>query len=115
MRTIMRTASGVGLAAPQIGIPSQIFVAEYRGLRLAVANPVLTLDSDLTVWLTEGCLSLPKKTFLVPRAEHVTLAGFDVDTAAPFVRSFSGFEARIIQHEMHHLEGTLIDTAGSPA
>jgi peptide deformylase len=109
----MRTASGVGLAAPQIGINSQVFVAQYRELHIAVANPVLTLDSDPTVWLAEGCLSLPRRTFLVPRAEQVTLSGFDIDNNTAFTRRLAGFEARIVQHELHHLAGVLIDTVGT--
>ena len=120
----MRAAPGVGLAAPQIGMPLQLAVIEDRGeyieklppehsaarLRSAVpphviVNPRLTLESE-NVEFFEGCLSLPGFTAIVPRALAVRVDCLN-EHAEPVAIRARGWYARILQHEIDHLHGTL--------
>lgn len=125
MRETVRDAPGVGLAAPQVGESLQLAViedkAEYhknlteaemkeRG-RAAVpfhvlVNPVLEVRGESTATFFEGCLSLPGFTALVPRAKEVRVTGLD-HRGEPRVIEASGWYARILQHEIDHLHGTL--------
>jgi peptide deformylase len=125
MRETVRDAPGVGLAAPQVGESLQLAViedrAEYhknltesemkeRG-RVAVpfhvlVNPVLEVRGESTSTFFEGCLSLPGFTALVPRAKEVRVTGLD-HRGEPRVIEASGWYARILQHEIDHLHGTL--------
>jgi len=124
MYETMRAAPGVGLAAPQIGEPLQIAVIEDRQefidklpqehttlrLRSAVAphviiNPRLTLESE-KVEFFEGCLSLPGFTAIVPRALAVRVDCLN-ERAEPVTIRAHGWYARILQHEIDHLHGTL--------
>jgi len=123
----MRRAPGVGLAAPQIGIPWRLFVAEDREEYFAalspeeresrgrdplplivVVNPVLKLrGSEVTFY--EGCLSVRGYGALVPRANEVELSGLDGsgNTRRSLSLTLEGWPARIAQHEVDHLDGTL--------
>src|ERR1700761_1258806 len=125
MRETVRDAPGVGLAAPQVGESLQLAViedrAEYhknlteaemkeRG-RTAVpfhvlVNPVLEVHGESTATFHEGCLSLPGFTALVPRAKEVRVTGLD-HRGEPRVIEASGWYARILQHEIDPLHGTL--------
>ncbi len=105
----MRDAQGVGLAAPQVGASIRVFVFEAKAhqppVPLTVAiNPRLELLPGARVEAWEGCLSIPGLRGLVPRHAAVEFSGFDVE-GRPFQRRAEGFEARIIQHEMDHLDG----------
>jgi peptide deformylase len=121
----MRAAPGVGLAAPQIGMPLQLAVIEDRQefidklppehsverLRSAVAphvivNPRLTLEGPENVEFFEGCLSLPGFTAIVPRALAVRVDCLN-ERAEPVTIHARGWYARILQHEIDHLHGTL--------
>lgn len=125
MRETLRDAPGVGLAAPQIGIPLQLTViedrAEYQaalsGAELlererrpvpfhVLVNPQLTLLSAPDVLFFEGCLSLPGFTAVVPRAAKVAVDALDRDGNPVHIEA-SGWYARILQHEIDHLRGTL--------
>lgn len=107
-------SDGVGLAAPQIGRNDRIIVIdasplaetfpELDGVKLTLINPRLeVLDGD-AVTRPEGCLSLPGLSENVSRVEHVRLHWVD-EKFQPHDEEFSGFLARIIQHEYDHLEG----------
>ncbi len=103
----MHAADGMGLAAPQIGRSIRVAVIEFEGKRTVYINPVLTALSKEKVLFEEGCLSLPGQFFWIERSEQVTVRyqnenGEDVKTKA------SGIMAIAIQHEIDHLEGTLI-------
>ena len=105
----MHAADGVGLAAPQIAVGWQLFVAEAAGdfpLRV-LFNPVLeplTGDPGGLVEDWEGCLSIPDLRGLVPRHPAVRVRGLDRQArAVDYVAS--GFEARVLQHEDDHLRG----------
>lgn len=125
MRETMRAAPGVGLAAPQIGEPLQLAVIEdsadyLKGVpqqllderqRSAVPfhviiNPELSLVGDSTAIFFEGCLSLSGFTALVPRALQVQVKCLN-ERAEPLVINADGWYARILQHEIDHLQGTL--------
>jgi peptide deformylase len=124
MRDTMREAPGVGLAAPQIGIPLQIAVIEDRADLLqeidpkwlaetergpvpfhAVINPSITLGEE-TVEFFEGCLSVARFGALVARARQVTVECWN-ERAEPVRIEASGWYARILQHEIDHLNGWL--------
>lgn len=105
MAVTMRDANGVGLAAVQIGVPLRVLVADTgRGL-LALVNPRLRRGSRTNVD-DEGCLSVPGVVVPVRRALRVTVQGTLVTGRRVGLRA-SGFIARILQHEVDHLNGVL--------
>jgi peptide deformylase len=141
LRATMEAAPGVGLAAPQVGVPIQLAVLqdgperwgqlteeertvrERNGLDFTVlVNPVLRLAGDPgQVSFYEGCLSVPGLTGVVARHRSVRVEALDQD-GQPVDRVFSGWAARIVQHEVDHLRGRLyldrvetrsLSTAGS--
>ena len=105
----MYDAPGVGLAAPQIGLPLQLAVLDSTtrpgGRTLVMANPVITSRGKL-VDFAEGCLSVPGEQHPTQRNETVTVEYF---TAEGVKESFAaeGFTAIVIQHEVDHLQGVL--------
>jgi len=125
MRDTMRAAPGVGLAAPQIGESLQLAViedrAEYhsrasaeelaeRGRRPVdfhvLINPKLTITDPTPVEFFEGCLSVEGFVALVPRARGVRVEALD-EHGHPILIDATGWYARILQHEIDHLNGTL--------
>jgi len=102
----MYHAKGVGLAAPQIGIGKRIFVAESADGPIAVVNARIVRRSRKTVADEEGCLSIPGKFDTVERAREVTVEGLTTD-GKPLTFTAKGFFARIMQHEIDHLDGIL--------
>jgi peptide deformylase len=109
MVAIMRDAIGVGLAATQLGLLRRllVFQAGPDASPTAVANPELEWLSDELVVAEEGCLSLPGIGVDVERPLHARVRGLDV-TGAPLVVEASGLEARVLQHEIDHLDGVLM-------
>jgi len=111
MSEVMRQAHGVGLAAPQLGILRRILV--YRvssdGEIHALINPKLRERSEETESDTEGCLSLLGGDLQVPVERHVRIVVVAVDADGNEVEiDAEGLEARVIQHEIDHLDGVLI-------
>jgi peptide deformylase len=121
----MREAPGVGLAAPQIGVPFQLAVIEDRARYMekipeamllergrepvpphVIINPRLIVTGPEEVEFFEGCLSLPGFTAVVRRALHVRVECFN-ERAEPVTIEAHGWYARILQHEIDHLHGTL--------
>jgi peptide deformylase len=121
----MRAAPGVGLAAPQIGVGLSVIVledteqrmsrltAEQRAERgrtpfplLVIFNPVLRILNADQATFFEGCLSVQGYMALVDRHLAVEVTGFDAE-GKPFQREMTGWGARILQHEVDHLQGTL--------
>ncbi len=110
MGVLMQEARGVGLAAPQIGILQRVLVyqtdeeAEVR----ALVNPRVVAGSEERETADEGCLSLGAAEVVVPveRPIAVTVAAVDADGEAVEVEA-DGLEARVIQHELDHLDGVL--------
>jgi peptide deformylase len=115
MRETMREAPGVGLAAPQIGLSLQLAVIEDIGENETtdrapvpfhvIANPRLLLGAE-TVDFFEGCLSVDGFQAVVPRARTARVEALD-HAGKPVVIEASGWYARILQHEIDHLRGTL--------
>lgn len=125
MIATMREAPGVGLAAPQIGVPLRVIVLEDRDELLsylspaerqererapfpvrAIVNPVLReLEGDRVTFF-EGCLSVRGYVGLVERAREVEVTGVDPE-GAPITWRVKGWPARILQHEVDHVNGTV--------
>ncbi len=113
---VCRAAQGVGLAAPQVGVSLQMLVVASRPNPrypeaplmepLVMINPEIIAQAQEPVWGWEGCLSVPQQRGLVARApwvqvQYVTVQGDIVR------QEFTGFVARIVQHEWDHLQGRL--------
>jgi peptide deformylase len=106
---IMRDGMGVGLAATQLGILRRllVFQAGPDCEPTALANPALDWLSEEAAVAEEGCLSLPRVSMDVERPLHARVGGLDVD-GEPVTVEASGLEARVLQHEIDHLDGVLI-------
>lgn len=101
-------ANGVGLAAPQIGSSRRVCVVNYpQGKPYGLINPKVIWTSKGTSPLNEGCLSIPNDTISVPRPKKVRVKA--LDEAGKTVEVSAGdFLAKILQHEIDHLNGILI-------
>jgi len=109
MIAIMRDGMGVGLAATQLGILRRllVFQAGPDGEPTALVNPVVEWLSEEDSIAEEGCLSLPRVSMDVERPLHVRVSGRDAE-GEPIEIEASGLEARVLQHEIDHLDGVLI-------
>ena len=109
MGRLMHESIGVGLAAPQAGVSHRLLVyrTEPDSPVQALVNPEIEWSSRDKEWMEEGCLSLPGVHVEVERPVHVRVRAQDGDGSAVLVEA-SGFEARVIQHEIDHLDGVLI-------
>jgi peptide deformylase len=104
----MYEANGVGLAAPQVGVLKRIVVidvSEEGDSPIVLINPVIT-EADGEQKGPEGCLSVPGKSGVVTRANHVKVKALD-ENMEPFELEGTELLARAIQHELDHLEGVL--------
>lgn len=119
MRTVLSRAGGVGLAAPQIGVSQRVVIWDVdgapRGWSIggpqcgALVNPVITSASGLAV-LAEGCLSVPGRQPVITRPAAIALSATELD-GTPVEFELSGMVARVIQHEIDHLDGRLVGDA----
>jgi peptide deformylase len=109
MGRLMDESLGIGLAATQVGVMHRVLVyrVESEGEIAALVNPVLEWASEEIEPLEEGCLSLPGVLVDVERPVHVRVRAQD-ERGEPLLVEASGLEARVIQHEMDHLDGVLI-------
>jgi len=109
MFEIMRDGLGVGLAATQLGVLRRLLVfhAGPDGEPSAIVNPEIEWLSEETAVAEEGCLSLPRVTMDVERPLFARFSGRDVE-GAPIAIEAAGLEARVLQHEIDHLDGVLI-------
>jgi peptide deformylase len=107
MLVAMREQEGVGLAANQVGRLKRILVAATEDEEYVVVNPVVDEIAEETEKQVEGCLSIPGVQVEVERPTGVTVTGQDA-TGAPLRIEASGLLARILQHEVDHLDGVLI-------
>jgi peptide deformylase len=116
MDDTMRALSGAGIAAPQIGVSARVVIFELKDnprYPHITAVPYTVLVNPLVTPLTaeqdegwEGCLSVPGMRGLVPRYHRLRYRGFD-QYGAPLDRTVEGFHARVVQHEVDHLDGIL--------
>lgn len=100
MRDVLATFGGVGLAAPQIGVPWRLFILAEDPR--PYVNPVIVRRSDESDVQEEGCLSLPDVLVQVRRSLRVTVE------AEGRIVELEGLTARVAQHEIDHLDGVLI-------
>jgi len=109
MVAIMRDGMGVGLAATQLGVLRRVLVfqAGSDSAPTGLVNPEIEWVSDELVVAEEGCLSLPRVAMDVERPLHARIAGRDAE-GEPMSIEASGLEARVLQHEIDHLDGVLI-------
>lgn len=116
MFELMREARGVGLAAPQVGIPLRLFVMNATGEAAdnrVVCNPVIS-NKEVPVEAEEGCLSLPGVLVQVRRSGRCQIRAFDA-AGAEWDDSAEDLRCRIWQHETDHLDGVLIIDKMSPS
>ena len=116
MRDTMAHLNGAGLAAPQIGVPLRVVIfgvksnPRYPGIEevpdTVLINPVLTPISEELEEGWEGCLSVPGMRGVVPRYKRLMYSGFD-EQGQRFERVVQDFHARVVQHEVDHLDGVL--------
>ena len=107
MLETMYEAPGVGLAAPQIGIPKRIFVADIGEGPFVVVNPEIVELSAETWVFDEGCLSVPGRFWPIERPAFARAKGVDLDGRTV---EYAGDEllGRVLQHEIDHLDGLLL-------
>ena len=114
MTDLMHDAHGVGLAATQVGVLRRVFVFHTEDREpTAVVNPRVVEQSGEVESSAEGCLSLQGVTVPVERSVRMTVAGND-PTGADISLDLEGLAARVAQHELDHLEGTLIIDRTTP-
>lgn len=116
MQATMLERSGVGIAAPQVYVSKRVIIVASRpNLRypdapemdaVFMVNPVILSMSEQTVWGEEGCLSVPNERGRVARAQEI-LVRYSTLEGQQIEQQFSGFPARIVQHEVDHLDGIL--------
>jgi peptide deformylase len=112
----MYAEEGVGLAAPQIGESIRLIVADpnIEGVEpFALINPVILAFSDETDRAEEGCLSIPGLREVVERPAHAVVEGIDID-GNPVRIEAEGFLARVLQHEVDHIDGIMFIDRVSP-
>ncbi len=105
----MDEEAGIGLAAPQLGVLKRIMVVSIKDKnfeRLAIINPVISFFSEETVVMEEGCLSIPGVNMDVRRPAKIILRGLARSGRLVEINA-SGLLARVMQHEIDHLEGVL--------
>ena len=116
MKATMQEEEGVGIAAPQIGCNQRVVIFGFEHCDrypdedsipfTVLINPIIEPLTEEMEDGWEGCLSVPGLRGLVPRYTHIKYSGFDAE-GKPFSREVKGFHARVVQHEVDHLDGIL--------
>ena len=96
-----------GVAGNQLGINKSIFTAKVKGKWVIWINPEIVQKGGKVVKRKEGCLSIPRQSVKVPRNTHITLKYRDKDFKSNTIELY-GDDARVVQHEVDHLNGKLI-------
>lgn len=111
MHETMQAAEGIGLAANQVGKNLRVIAVDLRGIKenegfvpVTMINPVINSFNDITEKYEEGCLSLPELRADVFRPTEIEVSYFDTDTKEHSITA-QGLFARVIQHEIDHLNG----------
>jgi peptide deformylase len=113
MARAMYEAPGVGLAATQLGVLKRVIVYDIDDGLVALCNPRIVDAAEETEVSEEGCLSLPGIEVPVPRAVSLTCEASDID-GNPVTIEAEGLLARVLQHELDHLDGVLVIDRASP-
>lgn len=101
----MNESRGIGLSANQLGYPYRVFVMRGEDVNFACFNPKIVNLSEDTNLLEEGCLSFPGVNVKIKRSNTVRIR-FETSSGVQ-TRTFAGLTARVVQHEMDHLDGVL--------
>ena len=104
--TLYQSDSGIGLAAPQVGVQRQIFVWDMGEKPLVILNPKI-VESDGEWVYSEGCLSIPGLYVELTRPKKVLMTGIDLNGSEISFEA-DELEARLFQHELDHLNGVLM-------
>ena len=107
MQKAVKKAEGLGLAAPQVGKSIRLCLANINGKMTPMINPEVTWKSEETSTTEEGCLSLPEINVDVTRAVEVIIRYLD-EQGKEQERHLHDLDARVVQHEIDHLNGILI-------
>lgn len=123
LKDTLAKADGCGLAAPQIGVSKQVVIVDgdvvsdmydyLKGFRRTLINPVIVAESEDTVVYSEGCLSIPGIYCDVSRPRTLTVRYYNEDLTL-VEETFDRFAARMVQHELSHLEGDLFTDHAAP-
>ena len=123
LKDTLAKADGCGLAAPQIGVSKQVVIVDgdvvsdmydyLKGFRRTLINPVITAESEDTTVYSEGCLSIPGIYCDVSRPRSITVEYYD-EELRKVTETFDRFAARMVQHELSHLEGDLFTDHAAP-
>ena len=112
MFSVMYDSDGIGLAAPQVGLPIRVITIDIgEGNPFVLINPRIVNKSKSTKINVEGCLSFPGKYYAVERSTHITVKAKDLMNRE-FSFSAEGLTAICIQHENDHLDGITFDKIG---
>lgn len=103
----MLSSNGVGLSANQVGILKRIIVILHEDNPIVMINPEIVKTSEELQFGDEGCLSIPEKFIQLKRHQQIEVKYRDTK-GKPHYQSYSGFSARVIQHEIDHLNGILM-------
>jgi len=106
MGRLMITSQGIGLAAPQVGVGRRIITVNVGDGFIYLVNPVI-VDRQGKARMEEGCLSCPGVSAAVDRDERIVVRGLDLDGNEVTIEA-EGLKARVLQHEIDHLDGVLI-------
>ncbi len=119
----MYAANGIGLAAPQVGKSVRILIVDgsdlsdtysyLKDFKKIMINPKVTSESDETATYEEGCLSIPDVHCSIERPKVITVNYFD-ENLEEKVETFDGFAARMLQHELDHLDGITFTEKAAP-
>ncbi|RLC37563.1 peptide deformylase [candidate division Kazan bacterium] len=111
MFDIMHADNGIGLSAPQIGVSKRVIIGEYESTktpvpRMVLINPEITWTSKKETVDEEGCLSFPNLYGMVKRPERIRYTAMN-ENGKKIEGKATGLQARVIQHEIDHLDGIL--------
>jgi len=117
LKETLKEQRALGVAAPQVGVPQRVIVVDLAldgsgSEIIALVNPQI-VAAEGEAQETEGCLSVPGQSYRVTRHERVTVRGID-EAGRGMELSADGLLARVMQHEIDHLDGTLIADRGTP-
>lgn len=107
MHDTVQKAEGLGIAGPQVNVSHRLCLAQFNGKMNAMINPEILRRSEETSVMEEGCLSLPKINVDVERPVEITVRYLD-EKGNEQERMLHDLDARVVQHEVDHLNGVLI-------